>query len=663
MPEAKLLNKQFEFIMPLQKSKSGIQSDGFLHIEFAISNTDPDLQGDQMTVKCLESMAMQAKGLSVDGSDLKKALMAKGINIDDNHFKGVNALIGPVTDAWVDQEKVLWVDLRVRKEWEKTIKDLIDSETQLGGSIQGSATEILEDDDSGIQKIDDVFLTKAALTDTPANWSTRGTARLSTKTEKTCYGSMCSQINKSLNLEKIKKSDYVVNQTCLDFAKEQIASDNVNNGPWTKPLFADFDNKIDEYKKYALAVHPDMDEKLAGSYGFEIGKNGKIYRQGVIAAKTTAAGGMSSAGKNTAIYNAADDLLTLIDKDSAIDKSKGGDTIKKTVISVDDAFETIQAEINEALDDKYGTTTDWGVSRDCYIAYTTPDFVVVSTYDSDIFQIPYTRADNGKGDIDVTLADPVPADLQLITKALKESKWMVKSIKPENGGDKLKDKIENIPEGMDKTFVEKVKGLGDEGKDFIKGLLTKAGDVDTDTVKCPDCGALNATDAKFCDQCGASMKGTDTSKSIDKTKGGEPMQKEDVQKMLNERDSKFEKTLKEKDEKIKSLETRLDNSDEKVMKKTNKELLSKSLELHKKLKKDMTPEEESTLVNEIKTDLEEDNGSAFIERDIKTMEKALEELPAHDLPFTGGKIQKELSDKYAQQAAEGRAKIEKMGTK
>jgi hypothetical protein len=44
--------------------------------------------------------------------------------------------------------------------------------------------------------------------------------------------------------------------------------------------------------------------------------------------------------------------------------SKGGDMIKKSVISVDDAFETIQAEINEVLDDKYGKQTDWGVSSD-----------------------------------------------------------------------------------------------------------------------------------------------------------------------------------------------------------------------------------------------------------------------------------------------------------
>ena len=112
-----------------------------------------------------------------------------------------------------------------------------------------------------------------------------------------------------------KKSDYTVNQTCYDNAVKQIKAGEINNGTWKKPTFADFDSDIDEYKKYALAVHPDGDATLSGSYGFEIGKNGKIYRQGVIAAKTAAAGGRSKAGKNNAIYQAADKLLQLIDAD------------------------------------------------------------------------------------------------------------------------------------------------------------------------------------------------------------------------------------------------------------------------------------------------------------------------------------------------------------
>ncbi|MBZ2166306.1 hypothetical protein [Methanobacterium spitsbergense] len=643
MPEAKLLNKQFEFVMPLQKSQSGMQSDGFYHIEFAISNTDPDLQGDQMTEKCIDSMAMQAKGLNVDGSDVKKSLIAKGINIDDNHFEGLKAIIGPVTDAWVDAEKVLWVDLRVNEEWESTIKSLINSESPIGGSIQGHATEILEDDGSGIQKIDGVFLVKAALTDTPANWTTRGTARASTKTEKTCYGSMCRQIYKSLDIdvEKIKKSDWIVNQTCLDFAKEQIDNDNINNGSWNKPLFADFDNKIDEYKKYALAVHPDMDEKLAGSYGFEIGKNSKIYRQGVIAAKTAAAGGMSSAGKNTELYDAADELLKLIDEKSAVNKSIGGDKIKKTVLSVNDAFETIQAEINGELDKKYGTPNQWGgFNRDCYLQYTSPDSIFVSSdwdisSSDDLYTIPYTREDDGTGNMKVKLGDPVRADLQFVTKALQESKWMIKAVKP-NGGGKL-TKTENIPEGMDETFVDKVKGLGDEGKEFIKGVLGIEKNEPEPTITEPE----------------------PSEPTVGVQKG--MISKLDVTKMLDERDSKFEKTLKEKDEKIKSLETRLDSSDETDLKKTKKNLLTKSLDLHKKLEPDMTPEQESDLVKEIKADLEKDIGPELVKRDIKTMTKSLEGRPAHELPFTGGHKQKGLGDKYNDEIKEVQKSLDEQG--
>ncbi len=190
MPELILLNKDFNFTMPLQKGYTA--DDSYYHVKFAISSGIPDMQKDQMTEKALNEMVLQAKGLNVDGSRLK------GINIDDNHLKGLNALIGPVTDAWLDTEKVLWVDLRVRKEWETTIKDLVDSGTHLGGSIQGKATEILPDDGSGIRKINGVILVKAALTDTPAAWDTRGTAQA---VSKTCYGSMCTQIMKSLDME------------------------------------------------------------------------------------------------------------------------------------------------------------------------------------------------------------------------------------------------------------------------------------------------------------------------------------------------------------------------------------------------------------------------------------------------------------------------------
>jgi ribosomal protein L40E len=171
-----------------------------------------------------------------------------------------------------------------------------------------------------------------------------------------------------------KKSDYTVNQTCYDNAVKQIKAGEINNGTWKKPTFADFDSDIDEYKKYALAVHPDGDATLSGSYGFEIGKNGKIYRQGVIAAKTAAAGGRSKAGKNDAIYQAADKLLQLIDADDEeVNQSikLGGGNIKK---------------LDKNKNNKLEQSTGVALNQPCY------DFATQAIEDGDIdFTTPWNR--------------------------------------------------------------------------------------------------------------------------------------------------------------------------------------------------------------------------------------------------------------------------------
>lgn len=496
MQDSKLLNKDFSFKMPLTKAYDG--DDGFYHIQFGLSTTVKDLQGDEMTENALDEMV----------NELKKVQ----ITINDGHNHSLKDLIGPTTDAWREGTDMV-VDLRVRKKWEEEIKDLLDSGTLLGGSIEGSATKtIVQKTARKIQKeiIDGLILYGGALTDIPAAWNLRGSA----KESKNCKHSMCSQIMKSL------------------------------------------------------------------------------------------------------------------------DKSIGDDSI--SVINTDGSFESLRADIDEALSAKYADSEGSGM-RGCYIEYTFPDKVVVEPWiGDDMYVIPYARDVNTD---EITLGDPTPADVQIVTKMIEESKWVVKSIKPDKGGNILTDKNVNIPEGMDETFVEKIKTVGDEGKQFIKGLLGFE-DPEPTTV-------TNEPEPK---------------------QGGEPMSKDmisklDVTKMLDERDSKFEKTLEAKDEKIKSLEERLDTSDEKTVKKTKKELLSKSLELHKKLDKDMTPEQESDLVKEIKADLDTDNGVALVDRDIKTMTKSLEKMPAHETPFTGSVKEKDLGDKYAQKAAEGRAEIEKMGTR
>ena len=70
------------------------------------------------------------------------------------------------------------------------------------------------------------------------------------------------------------------------------------------------DNNWSEYKKWFLAIDTEQNEETKARYKFPYGKNGKVYRRGVIAAKQRAA--QQGYGN---IVKAADELLSLIDKD------------------------------------------------------------------------------------------------------------------------------------------------------------------------------------------------------------------------------------------------------------------------------------------------------------------------------------------------------------
>ena len=85
---------------------------------------------------------------------------------------------------------------------------------------------------------------------------------------------------------------------------------------------ADDGNKIlgdppdwDEYAKWFLGIRADTNEETKEHYAFPFGKNGKVYRSGLIAAKVRAA----QIG-NSAIYNAADSLIEMIDKKEGKEK-------------------------------------------------------------------------------------------------------------------------------------------------------------------------------------------------------------------------------------------------------------------------------------------------------------------------------------------------------
>ena len=184
MQDSNLTDKHFKFTMPLTKGYEG--QDGYYHVAFQLSTTDRDLQDDEMTQNAIDTMVEEAKHIAING----------------NHDHGLKELIGPVTKAWKDENHNLWVDTKVRKNWEDDIRDLVKSGTPLGGSIEGKATKTIVED--GKTKIDAVKLYGGALTDIPANWNTRGSAQ---EVKGGCPGSMCSQIMKSLDIPIVKGWD------------------------------------------------------------------------------------------------------------------------------------------------------------------------------------------------------------------------------------------------------------------------------------------------------------------------------------------------------------------------------------------------------------------------------------------------------------------------
>lgn len=193
----------FKLEIPLTKSYTN--DEGYYHIAFSISTTSKDFYGDIITDDALKNMLNQAKDISINA----------------NHEHDLKNIIGPVVDAWIekkDEISYLWVEVRVRKEWETIIKDLIDSGISLGGSIEGEITSSTHISDEGIL-INDIHLYGAALTTIPANGATLGTA---TTVEDGCPGSMCMQ------LEKFLKKENMEDGTLLETEETGKGEENMN---------------------------------------------------------------------------------------------------------------------------------------------------------------------------------------------------------------------------------------------------------------------------------------------------------------------------------------------------------------------------------------------------------------------------------------------------
>lgn len=119
-----------------------------------------------------------------------------------------------------------------------------------------------------------------------------------------------------------------VNRKGVSHARSLIAAGKIDQGSWSfsaadgNALLGD--NNWSEYGKWFLATDSEADAETKERYKYPFGKSGKIYRRGVIAAKSRAA-----QQNLTAVVDAADSLLEAIDKKLGKDEDKAPDEAER----------------------------------------------------------------------------------------------------------------------------------------------------------------------------------------------------------------------------------------------------------------------------------------------------------------------------------------------
>lgn len=245
-PNFSLKDKKFKFNLPLRKAQ--VEDDGFLYMEFALATTDVDLEGEQLTDKCLKDMVSQALG----------------INVYLDHKYDLDHTVGPVIEAKVEGSE-LWVKARVRNELRATIQDILDSETKMGGSFGGICMEDFME--TGVRKLDKVNLLDATFTPMPVNTATSGSAKESVKG---C--TVCNQIFKSLeckygiernlevkNVTRTEDESYEAIRVAVEAAMEEAYPGEGYSPTWIRLTFPDsviYEN-WEEGKTYELPYSID----------------------------------------------------------------------------------------------------------------------------------------------------------------------------------------------------------------------------------------------------------------------------------------------------------------------------------------------------------------------------------------------------------------------
>lgn len=165
----------------------------------------------------------------------------------------------------------------------------------------------------------------------------------------------CKRVDETHGPAEVQNASSVrVNPQGVSHARKLIAQGDVDmESDWE--FTAEDGNKLlgpngddwDNYAKYHLAIHTDAPENTKERYGFPYGKNGKVYRRGVIAAKQRAA----QMGY-TNIMDVADQLLQEIDKKTEEEHLSDGGLANQTALlqeiaSLRDAIQRMAAAVQE----------------------------------------------------------------------------------------------------------------------------------------------------------------------------------------------------------------------------------------------------------------------------------------------------------------------------
>jgi hypothetical protein len=210
-------------------------------------------------------------------------------------------------------------------------------------------------------------------------------------------------------------------------------------------------------------------------------------------------------------------------------------------------------------------------------------------------------------------------------------------------GDKLKDL--EIPEGvdLDKSVVEKLKNIGDEGKQFLKSILGFE-DTTADLDERPKPRADQGEDEVI--------------KALDEMK-------KDINDIKTE-NSELKKEVKTLQEENMGLKKDVGETRQSAAEKEHKTLVKKALDLTKKLDEETEIKNEKTLLETLEKELGKEEVEEDPDRCIKIynrgIELALKNIPDGSIPHTTDVTIKKQADVDKKEAEDIRKEIEEMGT-